>query len=92
MVTVMLWPGGPPWPMIDVNRWFLIPATIVQFVFGRRFLVAALRAARHGDATMDTLVAIGTMAAYTYSAFITLMPDAVMAAGLGHENYFEPRR
>jgi len=89
MVAVMLWPGGPPWPMIDINRWFLVPATIVQFVFGRRFLVAALKAARHGDATMDTLVALGTMAAYSYSVFITLLPESVMAAGLGHENYFD---
>jgi Cu+-exporting ATPase len=89
MMAIMFWPGGTPWPMMDVNRWFLIPATIVQFVFGRRFLVAAVRGARHGEATMDTLVAIGTMAAYLYSVFVTLMPDAVMAAGLGHETYFD---
>ena len=50
MMTVMFWPGGAPWPMADINRWFLVPATIVQFVFGRRFLVAALKGARHGDA------------------------------------------
>jgi P-type Cu+ transporter len=89
MMTVMFWPGGTPWPMMDVNRWFLIPATIVQFVFGRRFLVAAVRGARHGEATMDTLVAIGTLAAYSYSVFVTLLPDTVMAAGLGHETYFD---
>jgi Cu+-exporting ATPase len=89
MMAVMFWPGGTPWPMMDVNRWLLVPATIVQFVFGRRFLVAAVRAARHGDATMDTLVAIGTMAAYGYSVFVTLLPDSVMAAGLSHETYFD---
>jgi P-type Cu+ transporter len=89
MMAVMFWPGGTPWPMMDVNRWLLVPATIVQFIFGRRFLVAAARGARHGDATMDTLVAIGTLAAYGYSLFVTLMPDAVMAAGLGTETYFD---
>jgi len=89
MMAVMFWPGGAPWPMEDVNRWFLVPATIVQFVFGRRFLVAAIKAARHGDATMDTLVAVGTMAAYTYSVFLTLLPETVMAAGLGMETYFD---
>lgn len=89
MMAVMFWPGGTPWPMMDVNRWFLVPATIVQFVFGRRFLAAAIKAARHGDATMDTLVALGTTAAYTYSLFITLMPETVMAAGLGMETYFD---
>jgi Cu+-exporting ATPase len=89
MMAVMFWPGGTPWPMVDVNRWFLIPATIVQFVFGRRFLVAAVKGARHGEANMNTLVAIGTMAAYTYSVVVTLMPDAVMAAGIGMETYFD---
>jgi P-type Cu+ transporter len=89
MMAVMFWPGGVPWPMVDVNRWFLVPATIVQFVFGRRFLVAAVRGARHGEANMNTLVAIGTMAAYTYSLAITLLPDAAMGAGLGMETYFD---
>jgi Cu+-exporting ATPase len=89
MMAIMFWPGGTPWPVADVNRWFLIPATIVQFVFGRRFLVAAARGARHGEANMNTLVAIGTLAAYTYSVFVTLLPETVMAAGLGHETYFD---
>ena len=89
MMAIMFAPGGPPWPVLDINRWFLVPATIVQFVFGRRFLVAALRGARHGEADMNTLVAMGTLAAYGYSVFVTLLPDRVMAAGLGHETYFD---
>ena len=89
MMAIMFWPGGTPWPMMDVNRWFLVPATIVQFVYGRRFLVAALRGARHGEANMNTLVAIGTLAAYGYSVFVTLLPESVMGAGLGHETYFD---
>ncbi|MDQ4034772.1 MAG: heavy metal translocating P-type ATPase [Chloroflexota bacterium] len=89
MMAIMFWPGGAPWPMIDINRWFLVPATIVQFVYGRRFMVAALRGARHGEANMNTLVAMGTLAAYGYSLYVTLLPDQVMAAGLGHETYFD---
>jgi Cu+-exporting ATPase len=89
MMAIMFWPGGAPWPMVDINRWFLVPATIVQFIFGRRFLVAALRGARHGEANMNTLVAMGTMAAYGYSVFVTLLPDVVMSAGLGMETYFD---
>ena len=89
MMAIMFAPGGPPWPMLDINRWFLVPATIVQFVYGRRFLVAALRGARHGEANMNTLVAMGTLAAYGYSVFVTLLPEQVMAAGLGHETYFD---
>ncbi len=89
MMAVMLWPGGVPWPREALNVWLLVPATIVQFVFGRRFLVAAVRGARHGDANMNTLVAMGTLAAYGYSLVVTLLPEAVMVAGLGHETYFD---
>jgi Cu+-exporting ATPase len=89
MMVLMLWPGGPPLPMERLNVWFLAPATIVQFVFGRRFLVAAARQIRHGGATMDTLVSLGTLAAYGYSLFVTLLPEAVMEAGLGHATYFD---
>ncbi|MDQ3149828.1 MAG: heavy metal translocating P-type ATPase, partial [Chloroflexota bacterium] len=89
MMAIMFAPGGPPWPMLDINRWFLVPATIVQFVYGRRFLVAALRGARHGETNMNTLVAMGTLAAYGYSLVVTLLPDLLMASGIGHETYFD---
>ena len=89
MMAIMFWPGGAPWPMADINRWFIAPATIVQFGFGRPFLSAAWRGLRHGDLNMNTLVAMGTLAAYGYSMVVALMPDAVMAAGLSHETYFD---
>ncbi len=50
--------------------WFL--ATPVQFYGGWPFLRAAVRAARHRTATMDTLVATGSLAAYGYSVAATL--------------------
>ncbi len=89
MMVVMLWPGGVPWSMERVNVWFLVPATIVQFIFGRRFLVAAARGLPHLDLNMNTLVAMGTLAAYGYSLFVTLFPEAVRSAGLGMETYFD---
>ncbi|MEX0626345.1 MAG: copper-translocating P-type ATPase, partial [Chloroflexota bacterium] len=76
MMVVSLWPSGVPWPMERVNVWMLAPATVVQFVFGRRFLVAAARGLRHGELTMDTLVSLGTLAAYGYSLAITLIGSA----------------
>jgi Cu+-exporting ATPase len=82
MMAVAFWPGGVPWPMERVNVWMLAPATIVQFVHGRRFLAAAARGLRHGEVTMDTLVSIGTLAAYGYSLGITV-------AGLDRETYFD---
>ena len=76
MMAVSMWPGGVPWPMQRVNVWMLAPATVVQFVFGRRFLAAAARGLRHGELTMDTLVSLGTLAAYGYSLAITLIGSA----------------
>jgi heavy metal translocating P-type ATPase len=52
------------------TAWLL--ATPVQFYGGWPFLRAAARAARHGAATMDTLVATGSLAAYFYSVAATL--------------------
>ena len=43
MMVAALWPGGPLLPMDRINVWFLAPATLVEFVFGRRFLVAAAK-------------------------------------------------
>ena len=82
MMAVSLWPGGAPWPMERINVWMLAPATVVQFVFGRRFLLAAAKGLRHGDLTMDTLVSLGTLAAYGYSLAITL-------AGSAAETYYD---
>ena len=48
--------------------WVLFALTTpVQFGAGRPFLVSAIKQARHGGTNMDTLVAIGTLAAYGYS-------------------------
>ena len=56
--------------MGDVVTWAL--ATPVVFYAGWPFFRSALRAARHGTTTMDTLVALGAGAAYGYSAFVTV--------------------
>ena len=76
-------------PMERLNTIALIPATFVQFWAGRRFYAAAWRAARHGGATMDTLVVVGTTVAWAYSVVVALAPDAVRAAGLPPQTYFD---
>jgi Cu+-exporting ATPase len=45
----------------------LLLATVVVFGAGGGFFVAALKNLRHGGATMDTLVALGSGAAYGFS-------------------------
>jgi heavy metal translocating P-type ATPase len=47
-------------------------ATPVLFVGGISFLKGAWRALRARTATMDTLVALGTLSAYSYSVYVTL--------------------
>jgi Cu+-exporting ATPase len=55
----------PSWSASIWLAWAL--ATPVQFYSGWPFLRAGLRAARHRTTTMDTLVAMGSLAAYLYS-------------------------
>ncbi len=63
-----------PVPMGVLNLGLLALATPVQFWAGWRFYRGAWGAARHGQANMNTLVALGTSAAYLYSAAATLAP------------------
>jgi Cu+-exporting ATPase len=87
-MVVMFWPQTSV-PMEDINRWVLVPATFIQFWAGRRFYAAAWRAGRHGGTTMDTLVVIGTTAAWAYSVFVTLFPEVIHEAGMHPETYFD---
>ena len=76
-------------PMAQLNLLFVIPATIVQFWAGRRFYVAAIRAARHLSANMSTLVVLGTTAAWVYSTVVALAPELVMHAGMEPVTYYD---
>ncbi len=71
-------------PMETVNKLLLIATTVVLFGPGRRFFTTAARLARHFDADMNTLVAVGTGAAYLYSAVAVLFPEVLPHAAHGH--------
>ena len=74
-----------PWlPAFLVNPWFqLALATPVQFWAGSIFYVGAIKALRHKATDMNTLIAVGTSAAYGYSVATILFPAFFIAAGLG---------
>ncbi len=72
-----------------LNKLVLWPATLIQFWAGGRFYRAAWRAGRHGSMTMDTLVAVGTTAAWGYSMVVTLWPELVQSAGIEPVSYFD---
>ncbi len=57
-----------------VNLVFFVLATPVQFVAGWRFYRGFYDAIRNRSANMDVLIAIGTSAAYGYSAIVTFLP------------------
>ena len=80
---------GRALPMEELNRLAILPATFVQLWAGGRFYRAAWRAARHGAANMDTLIAIGTTAAWGYSVAVTLAPSIATSAGLEPAAYFD---
>jgi Cu+-exporting ATPase len=56
---------------------------------GRPFYVRAAKAARHGSADMNTLVSIGTGAAFLYSVAATLVPEFFLAQGVAPDVYYE---
>ncbi|WP_010632718.1 heavy metal translocating P-type ATPase [Sporolactobacillus vineae] len=63
---------GLPMPHLLMNPWFqLVLAGIVQFYIGGQFYVSGTKALLSKSANMDVLVALGTSAAYFYSAFET---------------------
>lgn len=64
-------------------------ATPVQFFVGWQFYRAAWIAARHKSVNMNTLVAIGTSAAYLYSIVGTFWPGFFERGGLHPEVYYE---
>lgn len=64
-------------------------ATPVQVWGGWPFYQGAVRALRRGYADMNSLIVLGTSAAYTYSLGVTLMPEAWQTQGLRPEVYFE---
>jgi Cu+-exporting ATPase len=56
---------------------------------GRHFYVRAWSAFRHRSANMNTLIAVGTGAAFLYSVPATLVPDLFVRYGLKPDVYYE---
>jgi P-type Cu+ transporter len=95
VLAVLIFIGSMPhwfhWaPGFLKNFYFLWAlATPVQFVIGWPFLRGAWLAFRHRNADMNTLIAVGTLAAYIYSAAATVFPAFFTGAGLKPAVYFD---
>jgi Cu+-exporting ATPase len=80
-----------PWmPGFFQNHFILwVLATPVQFLMGARFYRGAWGAFRHRAADMNTLIAVGTSAAYFSSVAVTLFPRLFRSAGVAADVYFD---
>jgi Cu+-exporting ATPase len=77
----LLWSG---WPFI-----FGLLATPVQVIVGRQYTVGAWKALRNRSANMDTLIAMGSWAAYLYSIVVLVGILIGQQAVIGDHVYFE---
>ncbi len=79
-------------PIFMADWWiyvFAAMATPVQFVLGRQYTVGAYKSLRSGTANMDVLVALGSWAAYIYSAVVLLGLVFGFSDVVGMSDYFE---
>lgn len=80
----MFWMDAP-----GANYWMLGLSSPVVFYFGRQFYRNAWLQARHLRANMDTLVALSTGIAWSFSLFNTFFPEYWHSRGLHPHVYYE---
>ncbi|MEH2444909.1 MAG: heavy metal translocating P-type ATPase [Nostoc sp.] len=77
-------------PSFLQNPWVeLVLTTPVLFWCGGSFYRNGWKTLKRHTATMDTLIALGTSAAYLYSLFVTVFPKFFIAQGLIPHIYYE---
>jgi len=92
LTALSLLEGSMDWVSLSrdsTNMLLLLLATPVLFVAGRRFFLGFWRATRNRTADMNTLVALGTGAAYLYSTAAVLFPQAVGGGAEDGHVYFD---
>ncbi len=77
----------PTFPEVGYLLWAL--ATLVQFWAGLRFYRGAWGALKHRSADMNTLIAVGTSAAYFYSLVAVFFPWVFAGANIDLGLYFD---
>jgi heavy metal translocating P-type ATPase len=89
---VMVFAMGPlmHWPSEGTNYWIqLILTTPVWLGVGFKYQRAVLDLFRSGRSNMNTLIGVGTSAAFLYSLMITLAPTQTKAWGFTQAVYYE---
>ena len=86
-IPIMVMMFTPMFKGMEYLLWAL--ATPVQFWAGWRFYKGAWGALRHRTTDMNTLIAVGSSAAYIYSVFATLFPGVFTSSGMTAHVYFD---
>ncbi len=81
--------AASPVSMNEVQTLLLVATTALIVFSGKRFYVAAWRLALHAGVDMNTLVTVGTGAAYLYSAAVVLFPGRFSSLPGGRGVYFD---
>ncbi len=76
-------------PHSIMNQVLFLLTLPVLFWSGRRFFVGFYKTLRHFSADMNTLVAVGTSAAFVYSTIATFWPQLLGSADLNTHVYFD---
>ncbi len=82
-----------PWlytvPASALSWGLLFVTAAVMYWAGRHFYTRAWAAFRHHSADMNTLVAVGTGAAFLFSVVATVAPSVFLSRGLNPDVYYE---
>ncbi len=87
------WVAGQGWgPALDLSwiQWGLAVVTLPVVAWsGQQFYKGTWSGIRHRTADMNTLIGVGTGAAYVYSLIATAVPGIFLRAGLPADVYYE---
>jgi Cu+-exporting ATPase len=87
---LMLWPAMMSLVSMPILNYVLLALTLPVLLYsGREFYVSAWNGFLHRTASMDTLIAVGTGAAFLYSLAATLLPSWFLQRGLTPEVYYD---
>ena len=87
---LMLWPAMRQRVNLQWLNYLLLLLTLPVLLYsGREFYGSAWNSFKHRAANMDTLIAVGTGAAFLYSLAATVVPDFFTSRGLMPEVYYD---
>ena len=89
IMVLMALPGAHDLLPFDMDLLLFALATPVQFWAAWSFYTSAWSAARHLTSNMNTLIAVGTSVAYTYSTVVTFLGDSWFFEGRATDTYFD---